>query len=117
MFRLLVCGGRDYSNAKNVHAVLDRVHAKHPELIVIAGGAPGADTWAVHWAEVRGVHYAEVPAHWDTYKKKAGYLRNAAMLALQPQACVAFPGGPGTAMMVKLCREAGIPVMEVDKAV
>lgn len=78
--------------------------------LVISGGAAGADTLAIAWAEARGIHYAEVPALWSFYKRSAGMLRNKAMMFLQPDLVVAFPGGRGTQGMVDLAKRAGIPV-------
>jgi len=102
---LLVCGGRDYAGSVACLADLPfRIG------ILVHGNATGADTLAGEWATARGIHTAAVPALWDFYRKSAGHTRNAAMLLLRPTYCVAFPGGPGTAGMVKLCELARIPV-------
>jgi hypothetical protein len=56
-----------------------------------------------------------VSAEWEKFGKKAGFIRNEKMLALgKPDLVVAFPGGVGTAMMVRLARKQGIRVIEVD---
>ena len=101
--RVLICGGRDYTG--NV-SCLDMIDIS----ILIHGGARGADQRASEWARENGIHTASVPALWDQMGKSAGYARNRAMLLLQPEYCVAFPGGKGTAMMISLCEKAGIPV-------
>lgn len=108
---VLVCGGRDFSNADAV----SRAFSTTCTSVVIEGGARGADTLARNEAVRRGIHVATVPALWDKYGKSAGYKRNAAMLDLKPDLCVAFPGGKGTAMMVKLCQDAGIPVRIINE--
>lgn len=106
--KLLVCGGRDY---KDVVAFEDAM-ARLPftPSVVIEGGAKGADSLARAWAAERGIHFATVPALWEFYAKAAGGNRNTAMLIFQPDYCVAFPGGTGTADMVDKCLEAGVPV-------
>ena len=43
MKRVLVCGGRDYHDAKHVWDVLDLVHAKRGVAVLIHGAARGAD--------------------------------------------------------------------------
>ena len=40
-------------------------------------------------------------------------MRNRSMLALNPDLVLAFPGGIGTANMVRIAREAGILVTEI----
>ncbi len=52
-------------------------------------------------------------AEWMKYGKAAGPIRNARMLAEgKPDLVVAFPGGRGTADMLRRVREAGIEVIE-----
>lgn len=103
--RVLVCGGRDFFGDVSCLSLL-------PISILIHGGAKGADTSAARWARQHHVHCAQVTAYWDILGASAGYARNSAMLFLQPQLCVAFPGGKGTAMMITLCRKSNIPVCE-----
>lgn len=55
------------------------------------------------------------PADWNKYGKRAGYIRNKQMLEEgKPDIVLAFPGGKGTAMMVRLAKEAGVRVIEVS---
>lgn len=108
--RVLVCGGRDYNDIENINAALDMLPTKPS--IIIQGGARGADNWAAIWALHRGIHVAEVKALWESYGKSAGFKRNNAMLLLNPDYCVAFPGGNGTKMMVELCQFNGVTVWQ-----
>ena len=111
--KLLVCGGRDFTDRAAVFAALDRADAKRPVMLLIHGAARGADTLAGEWAAARGVTVAECPADWQTHGKAAGSIRNQQMLGLYaPDGVVAFPGGSGTADMVRRARGAGIPVWE-----
>ena len=112
--RILVCGGRDYSNRHRVFAALDKFDAKHLVSLVIHGAARGADTCAAEWAARRCVHTAPFPADWKTHGRGAGPIRNQQMLDHgKPDAVVAFPGGAGTADMVRRAKAAGLPVWEV----
>ena len=101
--RVLVTGGRDYKGDVTCLSQIDIS-------ILIHGDARGADTLAKQHAAIRGIHHAAVPALWDYYYRGAGFQRNSAMLLLQPDYCVAFPGGRGTASMVELCEKNNIPV-------
>ena len=116
-FRVLVCGGRDYTDRAHVFATLDRVHAKRPISLVIHGAARGADTLAGDWAEERGIEVWRFVASWQTHGKAAGAIRNQAMLSTgRPEGVVAFPGGAGTADMVAKAEAAGVTVMRVRDA-
>jgi len=112
-FRVLVTGGRDYDNALDVERALNMVYARHGAPIVIHGGASGADTLAAKWAERLGVPQRVHLADWRRHGRKAGPLRNQQMLDDEkPQLVLAFPGGRGTADMVRRARAAGVPVEE-----
>lgn len=110
--KVLVCGGRGYSDGEHIYAVL---HDLHKELVfthVIHGAAPGADQFAGTWANRNGVQVVSCPANWDVHKRAAGYLRNVAMADLGPDLVVAFPGNVGTAMMIQIAEKRGIQVVK-----
>lgn len=97
--RLLVCGGRDFSDRNLMFAVLYAL--KDPKLppitTVIHGGAPGADTLAGEWAMHASIETACFAANWGLHGRAAGPIRNQEMLDLgKPTVVVAFPGGKGT---------------------
>jgi predicted Rossmann-fold nucleotide-binding protein len=113
MLKVLVCGGRDYGNYEKM---LRRLAELPKDTIVIQGGAKGADALAEHAAASLGLHTAEVRARWEKdgqRDKSAGPRRNSAMLALDPDRVIAFPGGRGTANCVRQAKERGIEVEEV----
>lgn len=118
---LLVCGGRNYADQEQIRDVLDGVHAKEPITMLVHGGAKGADQRAGAWAKLAGVSTLVFPAKWGTHGKRAGILRNIEMLNyLMHRAMlrdsvlvIAFPGGRGTAHMVKTTKAAGLPITEV----
>lgn len=102
--RLLVCGGRSYSNMLNVMATLDDYHKHFKIDVLIQGGAKGADALAKLWAQNNGIPTITMDANWDFYAKKAGSTRNGWMIEhARPDEVIAFPGGPGT---VDMCRQA-----------
>ena len=113
--RVLVCGGRAYSDADRVYSVLDMLHCKNPITCIIEGGAKGADFLACRWSASRGVaDHSRFSADWALYGKSAGPKRNQRMIDEgKPDMVVAFPGGSGTADMVKRAKTANIPIIEI----
>jgi hypothetical protein len=110
--KVIVCGGRDYQDLGCAFSRLDAIHAETPVTLLIQGGAIGADTLAYLWAESRKVECVTVTAEWVKYGPSAGPIRNGRMLEYKPDLVIAFPGGRGTANMVKQARKAGIAVVE-----
>jgi len=116
--RVAVTGGRYYNDRKHVFAVLDEIHSATPITVLIEGGATGADTLAAAWAHlVRERDHTGQPrslclfANWQKHGRAAGPIRNQEMIDVgKPDLLVAFPGGRGTADMVRRARAAGIYV-------
>lgn len=141
--KALVCGGRDFAAFSNLgvpykgeqsqfehrfvtrildeilHPIVDKDDQETwlppPDTHIIAGGAHGADTAAVDWAIVNWVSFNEYYAEWEVYGKAAGFMRNSKMLQEgKPDVVIAFPGGNGTADMVRKAKDAGVEVIEVE---
>ncbi len=111
--RVLVCGGRDYDDEARVFAVLDEIKPT----FIIEGGARGADSLARRWSlrNLSANNHLAIKAQWDVNGKAAGPIRNQKMLDKgKPDLVVAFPGGNGTADMVRRARRAGIEVWEIS---
>lgn len=118
MNRILVCGGRYYKDQDTVNKTLFDITGLRDQYnfgTIIHGNARGADSLGASWGYRMGWKVEAYPADWKQYGKKAGYLRNKQMLDEgKPDLVVAFPGGKGTAMMIKLAKEASIEVREVN---
>ena len=114
MTRVLVCGGRNYSDRERLFAVLDKFHAEVGIDTIIEGGAKGADQLAAIWSDRPGVELERFEADWENQGSFAGPMRNTRMLNEgMPDLVIAFPGGRGTADMVKKARRAGVQVVEI----
>lgn len=114
--RVLVCGGRDYRDNERLFRELNRLHASKGISEIIQGGQMGADYLASKWAHINRIACATFWAEWKKYGRKAGPIRNIRMLRdSKPDVVVAFPGGAGTADMVRKAIVAGVPVIEVMK--
>jgi hypothetical protein len=122
--RVLVCGGRGYDNTDHVHnTLLDIHHKRGPISCVIHGCATGADNEAMIWAQSmdglggKRIRHAPFAADWNRHGKAAGPIRNQRMIDEgKPDLVVAFPGGRGTADMVKRAKAAGVEVIEVNQS-
>lgn len=116
--KVLVCGGRNYgqhSGEKDrLFSALDELHGSEPIDLIIYGCARGADTLARDWALSRCIAHLGVPADW-AQGRGAGLARNHMMLVRgQPDLVVAFPGGRGTADMVRRAKLAVVRVLELE---
>jgi len=110
--RVLVCGGREYDDW---FVLDDRLKANVPlGSTIIEGGAKGADFLARVWAKYSGMPYEEYPANWKKHGRAAGGIRNQQMLDEgKPDLVIAFPGGTGTADMVRRSKKTGVKVIEI----
>ncbi len=105
-FRVLVCGGRNYQNKDALH-VQDETPLDILELMVI----DLTDTLTVN----SYVQLEAYPAEWNLHGRTAGPVRNRRMIEEgKPDLVLAFPGGQGTADLVRRARAAGIEVREVE---
>lgn len=142
--KVLVCGGRNFGKCTKgsnggwleddrmkehrfIRTTLDRFATAESiyydpydnwlpsDIEIISGGATGADSVAIDWAIVNWCKFQEFKADWKKYGKQAGFIRNQRMLSEgKPNVVIAFPGGNGTAHMVKIAKAAGIRVMEIE---
>lgn len=112
--RVLVCGGRKFSDTTLAYGVLDQL-ARH-QLIdcIIEGDAPGADRIAGYWAKKHRIDLLTFPADW-TLGPAAGPIRNRQMVEQgKPDLVIAFAGGAGTRNMIWQAKRAGIPVVQIN---
>lgn len=108
--RVIVTGGRDYDNPDVVRSELSVLDEG---TIIVHGGARGADTLAAQIAGEMGFVVEEHKADWKRHGKGAGPIRNQKMLDLGADLVIAFPGGRGTADMVRRARWAGVAVRSI----
>lgn len=122
--RLLVCGSRTFTDDRFLFRVLDgflkEARDTRDDIVIIAGGARGADHFAERWANFDQVPCEQYPADWDAHGKAAGPIRNQRMLDEgKPDVVIAFVDKPlaeskGTADMVRRARAAGVPTYVIE---
>lgn len=112
--RVLVCGGREYADWRTMSDLLWGIHHDTRIAEIINGGASGADEMSTRWATLANVPLSVIRADWQRHGKAAGPIRNQEMLdRLKPDLVIAFPGGRGTADMVRRAEAAGVEVHSV----
>lgn len=117
--KVLVCGSRSWDDEGLVWLVLDGLWDMHGKnLVLIEGGAGGADRGAANWARRSGVPCEEYAAYWKEHGKAAGPLRNRQMLNEgKPELVLAFsehPITPGTQDMINRAKHVGLTVWVVS---
>lgn len=118
--RILITGSRDWTDRALIHLMLNDaigLHGPGYSVIVVSGACPtGADLLCEQEAERNGWTVERHPADWETHGKRAGFVRNAEMVALGADVCLAFikNGSKGASMTARLAEEAGIPVRRFE---
>lgn len=78
VFRLVVAGGRDFTNYLEAEKILLSVlrNKDLKNVQVVSGGAKGADRIGEIFANKYGCGLRIFPANWNKYGKRAGHIRN-----------------------------------------
>lgn len=123
---------REYHKIQSTLSMLAFLHSTHKvnddnwlpwDFEIVEGDAYGADRGAADWATVNYTKHKPFPPDLDKHGSPAAFfIRNQEMAYYGRQMqdkghkviVVAFPGGNGTADMVKRARANGLEVMEID---
>ena len=93
--------------------MLDKVLAKHPDMVLIHGGTPkGAEKAAACWADHRKVTQIAFKPDWTADGKAAPFKRNDRMLEIVPAGVIVFPGSGITGNLADKAKQLGIPVLD-----
>lgn len=95
MTKVLVCASRDFNNEFAASMIIDSfIRDNIPRgSTVIHGNARGGDRMAAASAARHGSDVVAFDADWDTYGKRAGFIRNLEMLDEKPDWVVGFWNG------------------------
>lgn len=108
MAKAVVCGSRDWPAPWFVTAKM--IELVPADCLVITGGARGVDDHAHREARRLGRPTKVMPAEWDRLGRRAGIVRNIAMLDERPDMVLAFHlhGSKGTAHTIREAYKRGI---------
>ena len=91
--KIAFTGGLDFNDHRLIWDRLDKVHAKHPDMVLLHGGSPkGAERIAARWADHRKVPQIAFKPDWTKHAKAAPFKRNDQMLDVLPIGVMVFPG-------------------------
>ena len=114
--RFAFTGGPDCNDHRRISAALDKVHARHPDMVLLHGGTPkGAERIASRWADARKVPQIAFKPDWTRHQKAAPFRRNDQMLEALPIGVVVFPGSGVSANLADKARAKGIRVWRFDE--
>jgi hypothetical protein len=111
--KIAVTGGLDFNEHRLIWDKLDRIYAKHPNMVLLHGGSPkGAELIAAKWADHRKVPQIAFRPDWTKHAKAAPFKCNDAMLNVLPIGVLVFPGNGIQDNFADKARQVGIPVWE-----
>ena len=109
--KVAFAGGLDCNDYARIWEVLDKVRAKHPDMVLIHGASPkGAEFIAARWADARKVVQITFKPDWTRHAKAAPFKRNDQLLQTLPIGVIVFPGSGITDNLADKAKIMGIPV-------
>lgn len=112
--KIVIFGSRNFNNYFLLKNTIEETEAFKQNQItaIISGAAKGADKLGERWAIETNTPIISMPAEWDKYGKRAGYLRNKQM-AQKADAAIGFWDGKsvGTRHMINICKNLNLPII------
>lgn len=123
--RILVCGGRRFSDYALLEKTINGVVAEagREDIEIVSGHYVGADRLGELYAEKHNAQVKIFPAEWEKYGKRAGPMRNKQMVdyisGFKNKIVIAFVSAntKGTRNTISLAKKANIRVIEKEYAV
>lgn len=114
--KIAFTGGLDFNDHRLIWDTLDKVHAKHPDMVLLHGGSPkGAELIAAKWADNRNVPQVAFKPDWTKHAKAAPFKRNDQMLDVLPIGVIVFPGTGIQDNLADKARKLGIKPYDFRK--
>lgn len=110
--RLVIAGSRGFDDYSLLCSVCDNKLnklIKDHDIIIISGGANGADKLGERYANERGFKLIVMKADWDKHGKSAGYIRNSEMADEATHVITFWDSvSRGTRHMIDIANKAGL---------
>ena len=78
--KLAIAGSRTFNNYELLEVWIDSITSmqfgREDSIVIVSGGAKGADSLAFQYAENHKLEMRVYPAEWNKYGKSAGFIRN-----------------------------------------
>ncbi|MEO3431872.1 DUF2493 domain-containing protein [Inquilinus sp. CAU 1745] len=111
--KIAFAGGLDCNDHAAIWAALDRVLAKHADMVLLHGGSPkGAEKIAACWADNRKRRQIVFKPDWTRHGKAAPFKRNDKLLDIVPIGLIVFPGSGITDNLADKARAMGVPLYD-----
>ena len=111
IIKIVIAGCRNFSNYKLAKEFIDLSIADicgNNEIVIISGGAKGADSIGEHYAKENGFEIQRFPADWKRYGRGAGPKRNKEMAEYCDFAICFWDGkSKGTKSMIGYAEKLG----------
>ena len=112
--RVVIAGCRDYNNYDKAKAYIDCCLCdiiEDNEIVIVSGGACGADALGERYAKEKGFKLEKYPADWKKYGRSAGPKRNEQMAKICDCVICFWDGkSRGTRSMIEYAKKYGKPV-------
>ena len=112
--RVVIAGCRDYENFEEAKRFIDICLSnvrKENEIIIVSGGAKGADAIGEWYAKENGLGVEKYPADWEKYGRRAGPIRNKQMAEISDYViCFWDEKSKGTKSMIDYAKKLNKPV-------
>jgi hypothetical protein len=110
--RIAVSSGPKFDDVRFIFAVLDRLKAKFPDMVLLHGATgTGGEKISVRWAELRKVPSVPYEPDWGL-GKSAPFKRNDQILEDMPKGVIVFPGTGIQGNMHDKAKAMGIKVWD-----
>lgn len=111
--RVAFSGGLDVTDHRAIWDALDRVKAKHADMVLLHGGSPkGAEKIAACWADNRKCQQIVFKPDWKRHGKAAPFKRNDALLEAMPIGLILFAGSGITDNLADKAKKLGVPLFD-----
>ena len=112
--RVIIAGCRYYNNYEEAKAFIDFCLSnirKKNEIVILSGGARGADAIGERYAEENGFSIEKYPADWEKYGRSAGPRRNEKMAEISDYVICFWDGkSRGTKSMIEYAKKYNKPL-------
>lgn len=111
---IVIAGCRDFNDYKEAKEYIDFCISnirKANTIIILSGGASGADALGERYAKENGFKIERHPADWDKYGRSAGPKRNKRMAEISDYVICFWDGkSRGTKSMIEYAKKYGKPI-------